>query len=297
MSHKNEPSIAGDAVAENEPAPSLKLYNVWNFPDLPFPVVPCSPARDWVKAAGGIPYRCLPIKIVGEFGWSILSPARFTACWDGSDGRNGVEIEFEAGEYDHCIQSHFGFGILTFSFPYLFRTPPGINLWVKGPANWFRDGVQPLEGMVETDWSSFPFTMNWKLTRPHLKVIFEIGDPICVIVPFPRNFVEQFQPEVLPLSAEPAMEHAVTNFKTSRKEHIEKMETGGTSKHAWQRHYHRGLDLEENLFPNHQTHLNLLPFVVKESEGLPAVGENASQNEAPGNGAGKIFKSNPEVGS
>jgi len=45
------------------------------------------------------------------------------------------------------------------------RTPAGVNLWVKGPANMVKNGVQALEGMVETDWTAASLTMNWKLTR------------------------------------------------------------------------------------------------------------------------------------
>ena len=48
------------------------------------------------------------------------------------------------------MKSHFGEAVLTFSLPYLFRTPRGVNLWVKGPSNWIKDGIQPLEGIVET---------------------------------------------------------------------------------------------------------------------------------------------------
>ena len=49
--------------------------------------------------------------------------------------------------------SHFGDGILTWHLPILFRTPPGYNLLVRGPANYPKDAVSPLEGIVETDWA------------------------------------------------------------------------------------------------------------------------------------------------
>jgi len=181
---------------------SLRLYHSWDRGALPLPVVPSSSERDWVNAAAGGPYRGLPIQMPGEIGCSLLSPARFTVVWDGSESTAGIEIQFEAGEHFDCVKSHFGHGILTFAFPYLFRTAPGINLWVRGPANWSRDGIQALEAIVETDWADYPFTMNWKLTRPRQRVTFEIGDPVCVLVPFPRHFLEQFQPEVLEHSPE-----------------------------------------------------------------------------------------------
>ena len=60
--------------------------------------------------------------------------------------------------------SHFGYGLLTFQLPYLFRTPPGYNLLVRGPANCPKDGAW-LDGLVGTDWSPARFFMTWQITR------------------------------------------------------------------------------------------------------------------------------------
>src|SRR5205807_231232 len=101
---------------------------------------------------------------------------------------------------DDRIKSHFGAGVVTFTIPYLFRTPKGVNLWVKGPTNYFKDGAAPLEGVVETDWAVSSFTMNWKLTRPGLPVRFARGEPICMIVPVPRGLAEELDPHQAPIA-------------------------------------------------------------------------------------------------
>ena len=44
------------------------------------------------------------------------------------------------------MSSHFGYGILTWTLPYLFRTPPDWNLLARGPSNLPKDGIQALEG-------------------------------------------------------------------------------------------------------------------------------------------------------
>ena len=67
------------------------------------------------------------------------------------------------------VASHFGCGIITFKIPYLFRAPQGYNLLARGPANLFKDGISPLEGLIEVDWAVSPFTMNWKVTRPRAR--------------------------------------------------------------------------------------------------------------------------------
>ena len=69
-------------------------------------------------------------------------------------------------EFQDFVKSHFSHGIITFHPGYLFRTPEGWSMWAGGPPNHVKDGVQPLAGLVETDWLPFPFTMNWVFTRP-----------------------------------------------------------------------------------------------------------------------------------
>ena len=100
------------------------------------------------------------------------------ASWD-----DGLDLEEETeASMQACVVSHFGCGIITWTLPYLFQTPPGWSLLARGPANWPFDGVSPLEGIVETDQAASTFTMNWKITRPDFTVRFDRGDPICMIV-------------------------------------------------------------------------------------------------------------------
>src|SRR5262245_39621033 len=97
--------------------------------------------RAWMDAAHQRPpYRCLPLNIANQQGWFLLNPTPFRAYWYGGPAPSDLEVRFD-GTPDPIISSHFGSGVLTFSLPYLFRTPPGINLWAKGPANWPKDGI------------------------------------------------------------------------------------------------------------------------------------------------------------
>ena len=56
---------------------------------------------------------------------------------------------------------------------------------------------------METDWLESTFTMNWKLTRANLPVIFEAGEPICMLVPHRRGELEAFEPEIREIREEP----------------------------------------------------------------------------------------------
>jgi len=169
-------------------------------------IVPASPSRAWMDVeTGGWANRCLPLRIANQNGWTLLCDADFEAVWTGKPAKDSVRIKFDRGQASANVSSMFGYGVLTFGIPYLFRTPPGWNLWARGPANFPKDGIAPLEGIVETDWLNFPFTMNWKFTRTLKRVRFERDEPVCVLVPIRRGDAEQFLPETRNLESHQTM--------------------------------------------------------------------------------------------
>jgi hypothetical protein len=241
----------------------LTLYNIWATHDddpLPFRIVPAPAERDWIDQAGGWPYKCLPLRLAAETGWALLSPVQFTCVWDGSPGKRGVTLVYERGKHFNCIASDFGLGVVTFNFPYLFRTAPGTDLWVHGPANFFRDGMQAMEGIVETDWAHAKFTMNWKLTRPGRQVRFRIGDPICVLTPVARDYLRQFAPRIRALQSNVRLHREYNQWKEARRAHIDEKAAGERHPKAWQKDYYRGLDARGEVVNGHRTRVHLASF-------------------------------------
>ena len=121
-------------------AKELKLiaYNLNG--GLPPRLTPASASRAWMSATRDrFACRCLPLLIANQAGWFILNNHAIRVTWDGSDGLEGLKIEYLKGVLPYPAMSHFGYGILTWTIPYLFRTAPGFNLLVRGPANWYRE--------------------------------------------------------------------------------------------------------------------------------------------------------------
>lgn len=207
-------------------------------------------------------YRCLPLSMANQNGWIIECPVAFSVRWSGGLGLDSLSIQFADGVNDARITSHFGHGVLTFSLPYLFRTPSGVNLWVKGPSNYIKDGVQALEGIVETDWSAAPFTMNWRITRADQIVTFERGEPICMIVPVTRHLAEQLTPIRVPIETNPSVCDEYRVWERSRAEFNQALRDGDevTTQEAWQRDYFRGRTQSGAQFTMHQTRLHIREF-------------------------------------
>ncbi|MBL0871573.1 MAG: hypothetical protein IBJ18_13455 [Phycisphaerales bacterium] len=244
----------------------------WNL--LPAPV-----SRPWINetmanAAG----RCLPLTVANQAGWWITSPRTFIAVWDGGAHPRSLKLLFaddhpaSTSSKDDQIASVFGAGIVTFIIPWLFRTPSNLQLLARGPTNLWKDGAAPLDGLIETDWSPYSFTMNWRLTRPGLHVRFEAGEPICQILPIRIGDAESLRPRFAQLREEPGLENAHALWQRNRAEQY--TQTVASGEQAFRLDYTKGLmpdgqparcphhhaPASPQTPPTHRTRLNLQPF-------------------------------------
>jgi len=255
----------GVTTSESPPMdsmPSLPLVALRLHP-MKMPVIPGAAQRDWMDATPNrFAYRCLPMLIANQAGWCILNQHAVSVIWDGMDKTDGLKIECSSGEPPCPAISTFGSGILTWTLPYLFRTPPGYNILVRGPANWPRDGIAPLEGVVESDWAESTFTMNWKLTRPNNTVVFKPGEPIAMIVPQPRGELELFEPSIQDIAAHPELKASFEAWAKSRREFNEDLNKVDSEarKQGWQKHYAQGKTIAEVRSREHQSKLALRAF-------------------------------------
>ena len=219
-------------------------------------------SRQWMNdTIDRFAYRCLPLAIANQVGWDVLCPVAFTAKWNGKETLNAIQIKFH-GKESTLISSHFGDGILTFTLGYLFHTTKSHNLWIKGPTNCPKDGIAPLEGLIETDWAPFSFTMNWKFTRPRHKVRFEVGEPICRILPYPRHYVRKFDPQIKNIHQDAGLYNQYAEWRKSRATFIDDLKDANSdaSKAKWQRTYLKGQNQTGNTFAGHQTKIQMKDF-------------------------------------
>lgn len=247
--------------------PSIAAYGLGHGPAAR--LAAASVTREWIlNTHGRFAQRCLPLLIANQSGWTLHNPVPFRVTWDGNDGQLGLKIEgAEGASTPNHVASLFGYGILSWTIPYLFRTSPGYNLLARGPANLPKDGIGALEGVVETDWAVATFTMNWKFTRPNFAVTFERDEPFCMLVPQRRGEIESFQPSSQPISANVELEAQYRAWDESRRlsnlmkraavalagpEHPDALK--------WEGHYFRGTSPGGASAPEHQTKLNVREF-------------------------------------
>jgi Family of unknown function (DUF6065) len=148
---------------------------------------------------------------------------------------------FGQASHPPFVNAHFGNGILTFQVGHLFRTQPGWGLWVRGLPNHVKHGIQALDGIVETDWLPFPFTMNWLFTQPGT-VFFDAGEPICFVTPIHYGQLEDIEVTISTLDKDPELQEQFRQYHESRERFNRGLALRSPEAMAqkWQKHYTRG---------------------------------------------------------
>lgn len=221
-------------------------------------VRPAPSVREWMdETPEKYAYRCLPLNIANSFGWEVLCLAGFSVHWTGETGKDALIVEYDDPAHQPAI-SHFGSGILTFHVPALIRTKPGKSLYISGPVNRPKHGIEALSGIVETDWSDYGFTMNWRLTSLYTPVRFEKGEPFARFFPVDLGEMSNLTIRKTTIGEDTNLEQRHSNANSSRKDFLKQTQETRPERVSdqWQKTYYRGLQSDGT--PAQQRHFSKL---------------------------------------
>ena len=220
-----------------------------------FPVVPLTAKRKWMnESREKFAYKCLPLTVANQYGYAVLCPADFTLDWWGGKEEKDVDFQVTSEEEyfkDH-LHSYFGGGTFTIHLDFLVKTPEGFSTYIRGVPNETKQGLKPLDGIVETDWLSYTFTYNFLLTEPG-SYSFKKGEPLFVFFPIERGTVENFELKESRVEEDPEL---FTDFEDYHNKRLESLSVQG-SKPVFQNFYRNGTKAsgEKVNIKNHITNL------------------------------------------
>ncbi|MEO0931224.1 MAG: DUF6065 family protein [Pseudomonadota bacterium] len=231
--------------------PDLECFKEYDNPPA---IVPGRSSRDWMdKTTSRFAYRCTPLPIANSSGWEIIMPFSVSAHWNGGDLPNDVVITCDdpTVHFKHMVVPVFGHGIVTFHPGYLFRTSPGWAIAARGAPNTVKDGITALEGLVETDWLPFTFTMNWRFTRPGT-VHFTKGESFCFLSLVPHAALDQIQPRLRTFAEAEELKQSYDHWRAERNKFHALLAEGDPEavKQGWQRDYVKGRDPAGRIEPD-----------------------------------------------
>jgi Family of unknown function (DUF6065) len=201
-------------------------------------------------------FHCLPLVVGNQYGFVLKSMVTWRAVWNGGPNPQDTTITIDEGKSETAMQivsSHFGAGIITVQNRFSFRTPPGVNLMVLDPPNYFNYNIANLFGVIETDNLRRDFTFNLKIVKPGIEVQINKGDIISGVIPIPRYFVDDFE---LALASNHFSEETLDQEKQQFRKFAEHREQVDVHKpHQVGKLYWRGVDADNTPFDDHQKKL------------------------------------------
>jgi hypothetical protein len=238
-------------------------------------ISPAPVSRTWMSKISetrkGWPNRCLPMLIANQSGWELRNPCAFTATWFGQENGADVMIVPDKRDADQLLPvGHFGSGILTWNLPLLFRTPPGYNLLVRGPANYPKDGVCPIGRHSRNRLGKREFQHELE-THPQTDTgAFRGRRADLHDSPQRRAELEEFTPELRRIESDEDLQRKYELFRRSRdaEKQIEQVVRVTAGEQVeWQGDYTRGRHTDgEAGTPDHQTRRHLRSFVQPQDE-------------------------------
>ena len=191
MSYINEP---GNEVPENK----IVFYRQNNNydHDINEVVEPLSGKikREWFTDPF---YYCLPLTIANQYGFVVKATEDLDLYWNDDTSKVYVESKSKIPlDHESRIQTYhtnFRNGVITVDIAFLLRTPPGINLMVIQPPNYFIPNLMAMSGVVEADNLRRTFTFNLRVTKPHTQIKIKKGDWLSAFIPVKRYFVDGFE--------------------------------------------------------------------------------------------------------
>ena len=227
-------------------------YNLADF------LKPSDPKRDFFAPNF---YRCLPLTAANSLGWTLYNPFRFQVRWKGGNRREATEVQIIDGP-EGWANSWFGHGTFTINPGFLVETSPGIDLLIRPIPNHFKLPVLTLEGIVETDWLKPSFTLNFRMMLPMISATYEVGEPLVQLVPYPREFIEDF--ETLIVSDGDDYRQRMNAYSVWNEKRGHQKDASGHYHHDFD--YMRGVDVGQEVFSEHKKVFKLSKFVPRQDD-------------------------------
>jgi hypothetical protein len=145
-------------------------------------IEPLTGKRQWMdETAENFAYRCFPLSLSNQLGWSLSFPEDITFMWDGQISTSGEHVKVLAGE--KYIQTGRGQATVSFETGLVFRTPENYSLLTYNVPNMFMEGVSPYTTIISSSFFEGPLPVAWKVTKPFVPITIKAGQPVAAVFP------------------------------------------------------------------------------------------------------------------
>lgn len=155
--------------------------------------------RDWMdETYEAHAYKCFPVSLTNQMGWSISFPEDISFIWDGISDTSGDHVKILKGQkYAYTTRAN---ATISFHTGIVFESDENTTLISMPAPNFFIDGATAFTTMISTSFFKGEFPIVWKITRPNVEITIKAGTPIAAMVPIDLNQLNNSTLEIRPYS-------------------------------------------------------------------------------------------------
>jgi hypothetical protein len=155
--------------------------------------------RDWMdETYDAHAYKCFPVSLTNQMGWSISFPEDISFIWDGISDTSSDHVKILQGEkYAYTTRSNAS---ISFHTGISFETEKNVTLLQMPVPNNFIDGVVPFTTLMSTSFFKGELPVVWRITRPNVEITIKAGTPIISILPVDLENLQNSEIDIRPYS-------------------------------------------------------------------------------------------------
>jgi len=140
-------------------------------------------------------YMCQPISTAGSHGWEFVIKNDVKFIWDGisDSSRDHVKI-LEGGvtaNGDVFVDTGTANATISFQLNCIIETDSDHYVWLMGAPNYFIDGVQPMNALLQSNWYHYnTIQFCWKITKANEEITIPAGTPFMFMMSYPKDLLE-----------------------------------------------------------------------------------------------------------
>jgi Family of unknown function (DUF6065) len=126
-------------------------------------------------------YRCFPVTLGNQTGWTLSFPEDISFIWDGISDSSPDHVKILSGnKYVYTGRAN---GTISFKTGIMFKTEEDVTLMHMPVPNQFIDGVQAFTTLISTSFFHGEFPCAWMITKPNVEIFIKANTPIISILP------------------------------------------------------------------------------------------------------------------
>jgi hypothetical protein len=167
----------------------------YKTPNHPVVIEQSKVQRDWMdETAGKHVYKCFPLSLANQVGWTISFTKDIEFVWDGITDTTPDHVTIlQSGGLTDTNRAN---ATITFHSGIQFKTDEDMSVLCIPPANLFIDGLVPYTSVISTSFLDEPYPIAWRITKPNHKFLIKAGTPIATFIPISLKRLSEIELDV-----------------------------------------------------------------------------------------------------